>query len=93
MVEQYDSNVISLDSEKIVKFEIPPTPALHEENYNELLVVTCLKTYFSNAVKSSKHSVCNNVLKTPKNNFNYFFLFQLNNIYKHIEIIMILTKF
>lgn len=57
MVEQYDSNVISLDSERIVKFEIPPTPALHEENYNELLVVTCLKTYFSNAVKSSKQYV------------------------------------
>ncbi|XP_060845837.1 uncharacterized protein LOC132925457 [Rhopalosiphum padi] len=72
-VEQNDSNVISLDSERIVKFVITPIPALHEENYNELLVVACLKTYFGNAVQSSKHS--------------------LNNIYKHIQIIVIVTKF
>ncbi|XP_060843939.1 uncharacterized protein LOC132923944 [Rhopalosiphum padi] len=70
---QHDCKVIYLDSERTVKFVLQSTKEFHDVNYNELLVVACLKTYFSNAVKPHKST--------------------LNNIYQHIEIIKVITKF
>lgn len=61
---QHDCKVIYFDSERTVKFVLQSTPEFHDVHYNELLVVACLKTYFSNAVKSNKSTVCINDQKT-----------------------------
>ncbi|CAH1707882.1 unnamed protein product [Aphis gossypii] len=72
-VEQINYNVIYLNLESTVEFVLPPTSVLQGVNYNELLVLACLKSYFCNKVASFQDT--------------------LNNIFKHIEVIMAVTKF